>query len=96
MDYILEDVFKDVRENDYDTFVKLEQIFQLNVFYPVHIEDDNDWSVAYLMNEYSVITYAFKEGHINECLNGNRLTEDYHTVSSEENLYDYMLSLIHI
>ena len=40
MDYILEDVFKDVRENDYDTFVKLEQIFQLNVFYPVHIEDD--------------------------------------------------------
>lgn len=46
--------------------------------------------VAYLMNEYSVITYAFKEGHINECLNGNRLTEDYHTVSSEENLYDYM------
>ena len=90
MDYILEDVFKDVRENDYDTFVKLEQIFQLNVFYPVHIEDDNDWSVAYLMNEYSVITYAFKEGHINECLNGNRLTEDYHTVSSEENLYDYM------
>ncbi len=41
------------------------------------------------MNEYSVITYAFKEGHINECLNGNRLTEDYHTVSSEENLYDY-------
>ena len=47
-------------------------------------------NVAYLMNEYSVITYAFKEGHINECLNGNRLTEDYHTVSSEENLYDYM------
>ena len=46
--------------------------------------------VAYLMNEYSVITYAFKEGHIKECLNGNRLTEDYHTVSSEENLYDYM------
>ena len=90
MDYILEDVFKDVRENDYDTFVKLEQIFQLNVFYPVHIEDDNDWSVAYLMNEYSVITYAFKEGHIKECLNGNRLTGDYHTVSSEENLYDYM------
>lgn len=46
--------------------------------------------MAYLMNEYSVITYAFKEGHINECLNGNRLTGDYHTVSSEENLYDYM------
>lgn len=51
MDYILEDVFNDVRENDYDAFVKLEQIFQLNVFYPVHIGDDNDWSVAYLMND---------------------------------------------
>ena len=46
--------------------------------------------VAYLMNEYSVITYAFKEHHIMECLDEGRLTEDYHTVSSEKDLYDYM------
>ena len=46
--------------------------------------------VAYLMNEYSVITYAFKEQHIMECLDEGRLTEDYHTVSSKKDLYDYM------
>ncbi len=46
--------------------------------------------VAYLMNEYSVITYAFKEQHITECLKEGRLTEDYHTISTEKDLYDYM------
>lgn len=46
--------------------------------------------VAYLMNEYSVITYAFKEKHIMECIQEERLTSDYHTISSEKNLYDYM------
>lgn len=46
--------------------------------------------VAYCMNEYSVITYAFKEKHIMECISSGRLTDDFHTVSSKENLYDYM------
>ena len=46
--------------------------------------------VAYCMNEYGIITYAFKEKHIMECVNENRLTEDFHTVSFKENLYDYM------
>ena len=46
--------------------------------------------VAYCMNEYSVLTYAFKENHIKECLEENRLTEDFHTVSKKENLYDYV------
>lgn len=46
--------------------------------------------VAYCMNEYSVLTYAFKERHITECMETNRLTEDFHTVSQAENLYDYV------
>lgn len=46
--------------------------------------------VAYCMNEYSVLTYAFKEKHILECFSQNRFTEDYHTISSKENLYDYV------
>ena len=46
--------------------------------------------VAYCMNEYSVLTYAFKEKHILECVEQNRFTEDYHTISSTENLYDYV------
>ncbi len=46
--------------------------------------------VAYCMNEYSVLTYAFKEKHILECVEQNRFTEDFHTISSKENLYDYV------
>ena len=46
--------------------------------------------VAYCMNEYSILTYAFKERHILECIDQNRFTDDYHTISSEENLYDYV------
>jgi ubiquinone/menaquinone biosynthesis C-methylase UbiE len=46
--------------------------------------------VAYCMNEYGVITYAFKERHIGECVEEKRLTEDFHTISREENLYDYV------
>ncbi|SHJ55014.1 class I SAM-dependent methyltransferase [Hespellia stercorisuis] len=46
--------------------------------------------VAYVMNEYGVITYAFKERHIGECVEEERLTEDFHTVSEEKNIYDYV------
>lgn len=46
--------------------------------------------VAYCMNEYGVLTYAFKERHIGECMEENRLTPDFHTISEKENLYDYM------
>ncbi len=46
--------------------------------------------VAYCMNEYGVLTYAFKEKHILECVQQERLTADFKTISREENLYDYM------
>lgn len=45
---------------------------------------------AYCMNEYGVITYAFKEGHLQECLDADRLTGDFHCVSQEKDLYDYV------
>lgn len=45
---------------------------------------------AYCMNEYGVLTYAFKERHILECVEEARLTADFHTISQKENLYDYM------
>lgn len=45
---------------------------------------------AYCMNEYGVITYAFKENHILECMDTNRLTEDFHCVSESRDLYDYV------
>lgn len=46
--------------------------------------------VAYVMNEYSVITYGFKQNNIKECMENNKLTKDFHTISSKEDLYDYV------
>ncbi len=46
--------------------------------------------VAYCMNEYAVITYALNEGHLSECLAQGRLDERYHTISHEEDIYDYV------
>lgn len=46
--------------------------------------------VAYVMNEYSVITYAFKEKNIKECIKQGMLTEDFHCKTRIEDLYDYV------
>ena len=46
--------------------------------------------VAYLMNEYSVLTYCFKEGNIKRCLEEGKLDKDYNTISSPEDLYEYV------
>lgn len=46
--------------------------------------------VAYCMNDYSVLTFGFKENHIKESLQDNRLTKDFHVVSEEKDLYDYV------
>lgn len=46
--------------------------------------------VAYCMNEYCVLTYAFKEQHIKECMEEGRLTDDFHSISESEDLYDYV------
>ena len=45
---------------------------------------------AYIMNEYSVITYAFKENNINECMKEGRLSSDFHTLSGEDDLYHFV------
>ena len=46
--------------------------------------------VAYCMNEYSVITYAFKERHVLECMEQGRFSDTFQTLSLPEHLYDYM------
>ena len=45
---------------------------------------------AYCMNEFSVLTYGFKEGHVKEALESGSYTEDFQSVSTEENLYSYV------
>lgn len=46
--------------------------------------------IAYCMNDYSVLTYGFKENHILDCLKSNKITLDFKTNSKEENLYSYV------
>ena len=46
--------------------------------------------VAYCMNEYSVLTYGFKEGHVKESLAAGKLSEDFQVLSNTEDLYRYM------
>lgn len=46
--------------------------------------------VAYIMNEYSVITYGFKENNILESIKNGKLTDDFHVVSNPEDLYEYV------
>ena len=46
--------------------------------------------VAYVMNDYSVIQYCFKEHHWKEVADKGGLTPDFHTVCNEEDLYDYV------
>lgn len=46
--------------------------------------------VAYIMNEYSVLTHGFKGNNIRESIESGKLTEDFHVISSPEDLYDYV------
>ena len=43
--------------------------------------------VAYIMNEFSVITYAFKEKHIKEGIEKGMLDETYHCTRAANDLY---------
>ena len=46
--------------------------------------------VAYIMNEYSVITYAFKEGHILEGIRDGMLDETFHCTKTGNPLYSFV------
>ena len=42
------------------------------------------------MNEYSVLTYCFKQNHISEVMANGKLTADFHTVADDDELYSYL------
>ena len=46
--------------------------------------------VAYVMNEYGVLVYGFRDGNVKECLEDGRLSEDFHCQSKPRDLYDYV------
>jgi len=46
--------------------------------------------IMYLMNEYAVITYAFKEGNLQKVLKEGKLDENFQTQTKKEDLYSYV------
>lgn len=46
--------------------------------------------VAYCMNEYCVLIHGFRDGYIKESIRQGKVREDFSTLSTEEDLYDYM------
>ncbi len=46
--------------------------------------------IAYIMNEYGVLIYCFRERNILNIKKQGQLTDDFHTVPNEESLYDFV------
>ena len=46
--------------------------------------------VAYVMNEYAFVMYAIQENKMKECIENGMLSKDFHTISTEDSLYDYV------
>lgn len=46
--------------------------------------------IAYTMNEYSVLTYCMSEGRLSSVLEKNGLSDDFHILADEKELYDYV------
>lgn len=46
--------------------------------------------VAYLMNEYSILSYCFDEDRISDLMKRGVVDADYHIQASPEELYDYV------
>lgn len=46
--------------------------------------------VGYVMNEYAILSYCFKEKKILDCITARTLTDDFHALTTDENdLYSY-------
>ena len=46
--------------------------------------------VAYCMNEYSILTYGFKENHMKEIMEQGKVNKDFRVTPSTGDLYDYV------
>ena len=46
--------------------------------------------IAYVMNDYSVISYCFKEHKYKEVMEKGGLSKDFHTICTEDDLYYYV------
>jgi len=46
--------------------------------------------VAYIMNEYSILTYCFKQGNLKECLKNKTVTSDFKAITTNDDLYSFV------
>ena len=46
--------------------------------------------VAYCMNEYSILTYGFKQNHIKEIMEQGKVSDTFRVIPSKDDLYDYV------
>lgn len=46
--------------------------------------------VAYIMNEYSILTHGFKDNYMKESIANGKVTDDFHVIAEPEDLYDYV------
>lgn len=46
--------------------------------------------IMYLMNDYAIITHAFKEGALKESIAKGKIDENFQVITSEEDLYSYV------
>lgn len=46
--------------------------------------------VAYLMNDYAIIRHGFKENNIKVSIENGKVDNEFHCISKEEDLYDYV------
>lgn len=46
--------------------------------------------ISYCMNEYAIITHGIKEGFLRESVADHQLSEDFHVISREDDLYSFM------
>lgn len=54
------------------------------------VRKDGHILIMYLMNEYAVITYAFKEGNLQKVLSEGKLDDSFQTITGKEDLYSYV------
>lgn len=45
---------------------------------------------AYIMNEYSILMYAFLKHKIKDCIKNKSITKDFHALTTEKDLYSYL------
>ena len=46
--------------------------------------------VAYCMNEYSILTYGFKQNHMKEIMEQGKVSDAFRVMPNKEDLYDYV------